>query len=289
MAFSRSFPQDLIGRIIDFLHDAIPTLRSCSVVSKDWLPEARYHIFYLMKVPAISEHGGWDHFIDFLCSAPGVGKYIKEVHLIGMIIVDPFFIPEKAVLQQPDLLCLLELLNNLQTLELQLLEWAQPSPEDDWGDEDLPAHTPLKTLTLHEVISDDDDHESTPLGLLHGKSGILQLFPSLQYLRVSATKFQVIPDKFSGVPCCQGIRHLALHDSNPLPKITHLISNSAPGLESLAISTDVSSAVKFAELIQEHSTTLKHFEIELKKVVGDMTGEPSSSLFRLVRLRMDFL
>ncbi|PBK82184.1 hypothetical protein ARMGADRAFT_1171049 [Armillaria gallica] len=44
---SRLFiPQELIEYIIDFLHDDIPTIRRCSLVSCAFLPRSRYHIYY---------------------------------------------------------------------------------------------------------------------------------------------------------------------------------------------------------------------------------------------------
>ncbi|KAK0434140.1 hypothetical protein EV421DRAFT_1841636 [Armillaria borealis] len=42
---SLSIPQELIEYIIDFLHDDIPTIRICSLVSCAFLPRSRYHIY----------------------------------------------------------------------------------------------------------------------------------------------------------------------------------------------------------------------------------------------------
>ncbi|SJL14129.1 uncharacterized protein ARMOST_17584 [Armillaria ostoyae] len=40
-----SMPQELIDFTLDFLHDDIPTLRACSLVSRAFLPCSRYHIY----------------------------------------------------------------------------------------------------------------------------------------------------------------------------------------------------------------------------------------------------
>ncbi len=41
-----TIPQELIEYIIDFLHDDIPTIRRCSLVSCAFLPRSRYHIYF---------------------------------------------------------------------------------------------------------------------------------------------------------------------------------------------------------------------------------------------------
>ncbi|KAJ7704024.1 hypothetical protein B0H17DRAFT_1326736 [Mycena rosella] len=41
----RNFPQELIDRILDDLHDDEPSLVQCSLVCRAWLPTTRYHLF----------------------------------------------------------------------------------------------------------------------------------------------------------------------------------------------------------------------------------------------------
>ena len=38
-------PAELLDHIVDLLHDAIPTLRNCCLVSKSWIPHTRKHLF----------------------------------------------------------------------------------------------------------------------------------------------------------------------------------------------------------------------------------------------------
>ncbi|KAF5356547.1 hypothetical protein D9758_008294 [Tetrapyrgos nigripes] len=38
-------PQELVEKIIDYTHDSLPTLKSCSLVSHAWVSRARFHIF----------------------------------------------------------------------------------------------------------------------------------------------------------------------------------------------------------------------------------------------------
>ncbi|KAK0434142.1 hypothetical protein EV421DRAFT_2023188 [Armillaria borealis] len=50
-----SVPQELIDYILDFLHDNVPTLRTCSLVSHAFLPCSRYHIYSNVFIADFSE------------------------------------------------------------------------------------------------------------------------------------------------------------------------------------------------------------------------------------------
>ncbi len=52
---SLSVPQELLDNILDFLHDDIPTLRTCSLVSHAFLPCSRYHIYSNVFIVHIAE------------------------------------------------------------------------------------------------------------------------------------------------------------------------------------------------------------------------------------------
>ncbi|PBK82226.1 hypothetical protein ARMGADRAFT_740476 [Armillaria gallica] len=52
---SLSVPQELLDNILDFLHDDIPTLRTCSLVSHAFLPCSRYHIYSSVNIVHIAE------------------------------------------------------------------------------------------------------------------------------------------------------------------------------------------------------------------------------------------
>ncbi|PBK65490.1 hypothetical protein ARMSODRAFT_1087390 [Armillaria solidipes] len=50
-----SVPQELIDYILDFLHDDVPTLRMCSLVSRAFLPCSRYHIYSSVTIIHVDE------------------------------------------------------------------------------------------------------------------------------------------------------------------------------------------------------------------------------------------
>ncbi len=54
-ASTLSVPQELIDYILDFLHDDIPTLRTCSLVSHSFLPCTRYHIYSSVTIVHVDE------------------------------------------------------------------------------------------------------------------------------------------------------------------------------------------------------------------------------------------
>ncbi len=57
-----SVPQELIDYILDFLHDGIPTLRTCSLVSYAFLHCSRYHIYSNVFIVHIEELEELDQF-----------------------------------------------------------------------------------------------------------------------------------------------------------------------------------------------------------------------------------
>lgn len=48
--FSRQFPQELVDNIIDHAHDDKPTLASCTLVCRSWLPSSSYHLLDRLHV-----------------------------------------------------------------------------------------------------------------------------------------------------------------------------------------------------------------------------------------------
>ncbi len=48
-------PQELVDFTLDFLHDDVPTLRACSLVSRAFLPCSRHHIYSNVFIVHIDE------------------------------------------------------------------------------------------------------------------------------------------------------------------------------------------------------------------------------------------
>lgn len=53
-------PNELLDRIIDHLHNDFPSLKSWALVSKSWLPRARFHLFHPRDLIRAVEEGSAD-------------------------------------------------------------------------------------------------------------------------------------------------------------------------------------------------------------------------------------
>ncbi|KAJ7214527.1 hypothetical protein GGX14DRAFT_611101, partial [Mycena pura] len=72
-------PPETNDIIIDHLHDDLSTLRQCSLVCKEWLPSARFHIFSVVHLSLYSI----DQMLEvvFYPGSP-IPQYIRDLHII---------------------------------------------------------------------------------------------------------------------------------------------------------------------------------------------------------------
>ncbi|KAF7358872.1 hypothetical protein MSAN_01227400 [Mycena sanguinolenta] len=74
-------PPEVIDLIIDYLHDHPPTLRICSLISRDWLGGSRYHLFNGLYLPARS----FSSFRNLLKSPYNtMGFHLRHLHATGL-------------------------------------------------------------------------------------------------------------------------------------------------------------------------------------------------------------
>ena len=71
-------PPEITDRIIDFLHGDHDTLRSCSLTCSEWLPSARFHLFYTL---VLSNAFQLSKYARLLKSAPHVGHYVRSLKM----------------------------------------------------------------------------------------------------------------------------------------------------------------------------------------------------------------
>lgn len=79
-----TFPVELIDHTVDFLHDDVQSLWSCTSVSRAFLRSARSHLFHNLYIgDEVSKHGGRDytHFLNFLQRTPEVHSYVRHLKL----------------------------------------------------------------------------------------------------------------------------------------------------------------------------------------------------------------
>ncbi|THH28027.1 hypothetical protein EUX98_g6163 [Antrodiella citrinella] len=68
-------PPELTDRIIDHLHNDAPTLRSCSRVSKSWLPRSRYYSWHFVELNLKN----WATFEHILREDPDIGYLVRAL------------------------------------------------------------------------------------------------------------------------------------------------------------------------------------------------------------------
>lgn len=68
---------ELVARIVDYLHNDTRSLKSCSLASHSFLARARHSLFEIVHLNLRTCR----KFLDILETSPGVGPYVKEVHI----------------------------------------------------------------------------------------------------------------------------------------------------------------------------------------------------------------
>ncbi|CDO73212.1 hypothetical protein BN946_scf185007.g267 [Trametes cinnabarina] len=85
-------PLELTDYIIDFLHEDARTLASCAVVSRAWIPAARFHLFrsIVLRDDAFSSS-----FRRLLTLSPDLGYYVRDLTVARSVTVSEVFLPSK--------------------------------------------------------------------------------------------------------------------------------------------------------------------------------------------------
>ncbi|KAK0214259.1 hypothetical protein EDD85DRAFT_253564 [Armillaria nabsnona] len=81
---SLSMPQELVDYTLDFLHDDVPTLRACSLVSRAFLPCSRHHIYSNVFIVRIGE-------LDLFRKYPA--KLYQYQNLVALLEHSPYIAP----------------------------------------------------------------------------------------------------------------------------------------------------------------------------------------------------
>ncbi|KAH6906540.1 hypothetical protein BKA70DRAFT_1287952 [Coprinopsis sp. MPI-PUGE-AT-0042] len=121
-------PQELVDHVVDHLHDDTATLRSCSRVSKAWLPTSRYHLFSRVTLQAWNGNGV-DTFPSERCKqllalierAPEIANHIRELDICEgspLHLANPDTHPTTWVTSEPALISIFKKLRNLRRLEI---------------------------------------------------------------------------------------------------------------------------------------------------------------------------
>lgn len=79
---SAALPQlsnELTDRILDYLHDDVPTLKNCSLTCRSFLQRSRFNLFRIISVNIRNVQ----KFCDLLGEVPQLGIYVRELRVVG--------------------------------------------------------------------------------------------------------------------------------------------------------------------------------------------------------------
>ncbi len=154
---SRSVPQELIDFTLDFLHDDVPTLRACSLVSCAFLPCSRHHIYsnvfivHIDKLDSFRKYAGqlyqYQNLAALLEHSPHLAPLVTRFGIHGK----PQWMTD--VLMYPSLFPIIQSLRNLSHLEFIARSWGE---FQSWARFPVDTHSfflaALRSLSLKTLI-----------------------------------------------------------------------------------------------------------------------------------------
>lgn len=257
MAVQRGFPLDLVDQLIQNLDNSQDAMRSCALVSTQWLPLARYHIFRTIRFNN-PQLGVLDRSIPRLQSVleknPDLSKLIRELSInwsvaLAALIVDKIDLAS---------------MSRLETISFNFISWVQVS-EDAVNIVGTIFELPsLKHLTLHSVTFENVEQFASFFHLCRSNVEMLtftdvvfvrecdldtamkeleigdQPRVALKSLKLSRGSLGHIVPWFLHTNCPISLRtlqHLAFDGESRLPVLVELLRVAGPSLKSLAISS----------------------------------------------------
>ena len=97
---SAALPQlsnELTDRILDYLHDDVPTLKNCSLTCRSFLQRSRFNLFRIISVNIRNVQ----KFCDLLGEVPQLGIYVRELRVLPLATLHSS--PNELRLAQPRL------------------------------------------------------------------------------------------------------------------------------------------------------------------------------------------
>lgn len=79
-------PQELTDAIIDFLHDDLTTLRSCSLVHSSWTQSCRHHLYAAVAFRAFCDLQAWADNIS--PNLPNPAVYVRSLSMVDFTLLD---------------------------------------------------------------------------------------------------------------------------------------------------------------------------------------------------------
>lgn len=220
--------------VIDHLHEDIPSLQSCALVCKQWLPSTRYHLFKGMSRKGA--HYQHDLLVDFLRESAHIRPYICWLTLGGCI-------------NATTLLDILYLLPDLKKIRLFDLVVDGYLAGDTWMDDLILALLSMEKLNYLCIYGDFQWGQPTS-GILSSTMGPSKLKTLKTYMFPKA----VMPQLWGAVA-----------QAKSMPQSPPLKVLDVP-IDLLDESCDVDIALEFSKFLQTVGSGLKKLTLDFRAI-----------------------
>ncbi|KAJ7617019.1 hypothetical protein B0H17DRAFT_651744 [Mycena rosella] len=100
MASHFDLPQELVDKIVSELRNDIPALCTCALISRDFLPWSRLHLFSSVRLTG----GNFYAFRTLIASSPAVASYVRRLEMPLMASLPAFvLLPPESMARLPNL------------------------------------------------------------------------------------------------------------------------------------------------------------------------------------------
>ncbi|KAL0570199.1 hypothetical protein V5O48_011773 [Marasmius crinis-equi] len=291
------FPPEIFEHIVDEVGDSFSTLKSCSLVSHDWLPRSRQHLFRSITLPAMSsdprnvftdiapsETGGESMLLELLHSSPLL------VHFVQKLTLDFRYSSQLVRVSEPLLIDLGPKINRLRELTLFMLPMHEfPSGMGCFLPDLLRANPSLETISIDSCAFEDARsfwellrHTTQVSRLKHlSLSGmVLRRFPSDREL-------EELTEDCDGRPTprkCAQLQTLELSQMSSFPLLSAIFIDPNASLFGLSDLRrvkirDIGALFFYADLLRAVGSSITHLDFEVGKYVRDEYIQPHFPTF----------
>ncbi|TCD66774.1 hypothetical protein EIP91_000965 [Steccherinum ochraceum] len=281
-------PLELVDIILDYLHDDKPTLAACSLVSRDWRPSTRYHLFQALHIGGDAIVGGYDNFLRFLDASPSIRPYIRSLHVSGTW-KSNIAKGERCLVGPYVLVSLLDTLTALTTLTLDGVVWAgaaRRNLQGLWPVKWPPIPRKFDTLVLSRIES----YDRGPSQYTKSVFQILHTFGSLQKLAITDIHFDAM--SWNNIARLETPTSLALRTFSMLGVSTSQAfinglrrTQSVQSLTSLDLQCNsISDAHSFGTLIRDAGANLESLDVDLSRLTRHVATSSVSDTMRSLNI-----
>ncbi|KAJ6556624.1 hypothetical protein DFH09DRAFT_1365607 [Mycena vulgaris] len=100
MASQLDIPQELVAKIVSEFHEDVATLRTCALISRDFLPWSRVHLFTSVRLTGRNFYT----FRNLVTSSPAVASYVRRLDMPLTVWSTPWsaLLPPESMAQLPN-------------------------------------------------------------------------------------------------------------------------------------------------------------------------------------------